>query len=143
LSRPTLCGSLLSNKLFYSSVAIRCVISVVHVCAVGGLGMRVVGGKLGDDKKLGTYVSTVVPGGVADKAGIVKGQSSISLTHVSRLRLSVLSCLQPSSVRRLAALWTISLHCRRSSTCRVSRFGLSPVRVVTFRSEMSWVFLFS
>ena len=41
--------------------------------AVGGLGMRVVGGKLGADKKLATYVSTVVPGGVADKAGIVKG----------------------------------------------------------------------
>jgi len=37
--------------------------------------MRVVGGKLGADKKLGTYVSTVVAGGVADKAGIVKGDS--------------------------------------------------------------------
>ena len=36
--------------------------------------MRVVGGKLGADKKLGTYVSTVVPGGVAELAGIVEGQ---------------------------------------------------------------------
>ena len=43
--------------------------------SVGGLGMRVVGGKLGADKKLGTYVSTVVPGGVADMSGIVQGQS--------------------------------------------------------------------
>ena len=49
--------------------------------------MRVVGGKLGADKKLGTYVSTVVPGGVADKAGIVKGQSSTSAhTCTSRMQ---------------------------------------------------------
>ena len=48
--------------------------TVCGVLSVGGLGMRVVGGKLGADKKLGTYVSTVVPGGVAELAGIVEGQ---------------------------------------------------------------------
>ena len=41
--------------------------------------MRVVGGKLGPDKKLGTYVSTVVPTGVADRAGIVEGK----FTHLT------------------------------------------------------------
>jgi len=46
----------------------------VIVPTVGGLGMRVVGGKLGPDKKLGTYVSTVVPTGVADRSGIVEGK---------------------------------------------------------------------
>jgi len=40
--------------------------------------MRVVGGKLDPDKKLGTYVSTVVPAGIADIAGIVEGQFSIN-----------------------------------------------------------------
>jgi len=44
--------------------------------------MRVVGGKLGADKKLGTYVSTVVPGGVADKAGIVKGECLLCEAYV-------------------------------------------------------------
>jgi len=50
---------------------------VYRELAVGGLGMRVVGGKLGPDKKLGTYVSTVVRGGVADMAGIIEGQFCI------------------------------------------------------------------
>jgi len=61
----------------YRSVSYRtCSVRVCYVLSVGGLGMRVVGGKLGPDKKLGTYVSTVIAGGVADKAGIVKGQFS-------------------------------------------------------------------
>ena len=50
---------------------------MIYVDIVGGLGMRVVGGKLGADKKLGTYVSTVVSAGVADMAGIVEGQSTL------------------------------------------------------------------
>jgi len=54
---------------------------VLCVFSVGGLGMRVVGGKLGHDKKLGTYVSTVVCGGVADLAGIVEGMYDIRDVH--------------------------------------------------------------
>lgn len=36
--------------------------------------MRVVGGKLGPDKKLGTYVASIVKGGPADLAGIMQGE---------------------------------------------------------------------
>lgn len=35
--------------------------------------MRVVGGKLGPDQKLGTYVASVVKAGPADAAGILQG----------------------------------------------------------------------
>ena len=48
---------------------------LLHAClTVGGLGMRVVGGKLGPDKKLGTYVASVVKGGPASMAGIRQGR---------------------------------------------------------------------
>lgn len=41
--------------------------------SAGGFGMRVVGGKQGLDKKLGTFVTSVIKGGPADAAGIIEG----------------------------------------------------------------------
>jgi len=44
-----------------------------HTHTAAGLGMMVVGGKAGPDKKLGTFVTRVIKGGPADIAGIVQG----------------------------------------------------------------------
>jgi len=45
---------------------------------------------------------------------------------------SRVTSVHSTSVRVLAALWTICLHCRRWSTCRISRSRLSPVHDVMF-----------
>ena len=79
---------------------LKTVRALCGVRIVGGLGMRVVGGKLGADKKLGTYVSTVVAGGVADKAGIVKGDTLLSL-YVAALQLPCDLRLHVESVDKL------------------------------------------
>jgi len=63
--------------------------------------MRVVGGKLGPDKKLGTYVSTVIAGGVADKAGIVKGRFPSPDTCLSMKRRGEIKILYYQTFSRL------------------------------------------
>jgi len=92
--------------------------------------MRVVGGKLGADKKLGTYVSTVVPSGVADMAGIVEGRFSHTYKYyfkISRVRTSRLyyspQChrLNGKQKRRHAGLFGLPRHSYVAATTRGKR----------------------
>ena len=63
--------------------------------------------------------------------------------HINGARQTlILSCLQLSSIRGLAALWTVCLHCRRSSNCHTLFLGSAWSMMLYFWSKTSWVFLF-
>ena len=76
----------------------------------------------------------------APSLAVHRSVHSVKIADKFHLVLSclVVSCLESSSVRGLTTLWTVYLHCRRSSTCRISCSGSSPVRDVVFLIQDIW-----